>query len=82
MRRGCSFHGLAFNVNLDPEPFSRINPCGYQGLQVTSVLECGGPGSLPEVEKVLVQHLGAQLGLQPVSMPGLPPALAAAAIAA
>ena len=77
VRRGCSFHGLAFNVNLDPEPFSRINPCGYQGLQVTSVLECGGPGSLPDVENVLVQHLAAQLGLQPVFQPGLPAALAA-----
>jgi lipoyl(octanoyl) transferase len=82
VRRGCSFHGLAFNVNLDPEPFSRINPCGYQGLRVTSVLECGGPGSLPDVENVLVQHLAAQLGLQPVFVPGLPPALAAAAAVA
>jgi lipoyl(octanoyl) transferase len=82
VRRGCSFHGLAFNVNLDPEPFSRINPCGYQGLQVTSVLECGGPGSLPDVENVLVQHLAAQLGLQPVFVPDLPPALSASAAAA
>jgi lipoyl(octanoyl) transferase len=65
VRHGCSFHGLAFNVNLDPEPFSRINPCGYQGLQVTSVLECGGPATLAEVEPVLVHHLAAQLGLQP-----------------
>jgi lipoyl(octanoyl) transferase len=65
VRRGCSFHGLAFNVNLDPEPFSRINPCGYQGLQVTSVLECGGPATLAEVEPVLVHYLAAQLGLQP-----------------
>src|SRR5690554_3676572 len=31
VRRGCSFHGLAFNVNMDLEPFRRINPCGYQG---------------------------------------------------
>lgn len=82
VRRGCSFHGLAFNVDLDPEPFSRINPCGYQGLQVTSVLECGGPGSLRDVEDVLVQHLAAQLGLQPRFEPGLPAALAADAVAA
>jgi lipoyl(octanoyl) transferase len=79
VRRGCSFHGLAFNVNLDPEPFSRINPCGYQGLQVTSVLECGGPATLADVEPVLVHHLAAQLGLQPEFVPGLPPALVAAA---
>jgi lipoyl(octanoyl) transferase len=82
VRRGCSFHGLAFNVDLDPEPFSRINPCGYQGLQVTSVLECGGPGSLRDVEDVLVPHLAAQLGLQPRFEPGLPAALAADAVAA
>jgi len=79
VRRGCSFHGLAFNVNLDPEPFSRINPCGYQGLQVTSVLECGGPASLAEVAPVLVENLAAQLGLQPEFVPGLPPAMVAAA---
>ncbi len=82
VRRGCSFHGLAFNVNLDPEPFARINPCGYQGLQVTSVLECGGPATLAEVAPVLVKNLAAQLGLQPEFVPELPPALAAPAVAA
>jgi lipoyl(octanoyl) transferase len=82
VRRGCSFHGLAFNVNLDDEPFSRINPCGYQGLQVTSVLKCGGPATLAEVEPVLVSKLAEQLGLQPVFEPGLPAALAASAVAA
>ena len=82
VRRGCSFHGLAFNVNLDPEPFSRINPCGYPGLAVTSVLECGGPASLADVAPVLVENLAAQLGLQPVFEPALPPALAATAVAA
>src|SRR3546814_13285107 len=37
VRRGCTFHGLAFNAAMDLEPFGRINPCGYAGLQVTSV---------------------------------------------
>ena len=37
VRRGCSYHGLALNVDMDLEPFQRINPCGYQGLQVTSM---------------------------------------------
>tara|TARA_R110002072_G_scaffold584_9_gene4629 strand:+ start:2050 stop:2709 length:660 start_codon:yes stop_codon:yes gene_type:complete len=37
VRRGCSYHGLALNVDMDLEPFSRINPCGHEGLQVTSV---------------------------------------------
>ncbi|HEU4773153.1 MAG TPA: lipoyl(octanoyl) transferase LipB, partial [Lysobacter sp.] len=37
VRRGCSFHGLAFNIDMDLSPFRRINPCGYAGLQVTSM---------------------------------------------
>ena len=65
VRRGCTFHGLAFNVGTDLEPFSRINPCGYQGLQVTSVVKCGGPATLAEVKPVLVAQLSAQLGLRP-----------------
>jgi lipoyl(octanoyl) transferase len=37
VRRGCSYHGLSLNVDMDLEPFQRINPCGYEGLQVTSM---------------------------------------------
>ena len=37
VRRGCSYHGLALNVDLDLEPFLRINPCGHTGLAVTSM---------------------------------------------
>lgn len=37
IRRGCSYHGLSLNVDMDLEPFQRINPCGYQGLRVTSM---------------------------------------------
>jgi lipoyl(octanoyl) transferase len=37
VRRGCSYHGLALNVEMDLEPFGRINPCGYADLQVTSM---------------------------------------------
>lgn len=63
VRRGCSFHGLAFNVDMDLEPFHRINPCGYQGLAVTQVLDLGGPGSLTQVEDVLIGELARQFGL-------------------
>jgi lipoyl(octanoyl) transferase len=73
VRRGCSFHGLAFNVAMDLEPFHRINPCGYQGLAVTQVLDLGGPGSLAEVEAVLVGELARQFGLAPqAAAPQLP----------
>jgi lipoyl(octanoyl) transferase len=71
VRRGCSFHGLAFNVAMDLEPFSRINPCGYQGLQVTSVVKCGGPDRLADVRPELVRQLAGQLGLRPE--PAAPP---------
>ncbi len=37
VRKGCSFHGLALNVDMNLEPFSRINPCGYEGLEVTQL---------------------------------------------
>ena len=72
VRHGCSFHGLAFNVAMDLEPFSRINPCGYQGLQVTSVLKSGGPSTLDAVKPVLVAQLAAQLNLNPQPRAGLP----------
>ncbi len=37
IRRGCSFHGLALNVDMDLQPFHRINPCGYAGLKMTQL---------------------------------------------
>lgn len=65
VRRGCSFHGLAFNVAMDLEPFHRINPCGYQGLAVTQMLDLGGPGALAEVETALIGALSRQFGFTP-----------------
>jgi len=76
VRRGCSFHGLAFNVAMDLEPFRRINPCGYTGLEVTSVLDLGGPGDPAALKPALVAALSAQLGLRPrfsPEPPDLPP---------
>ena len=63
VRRGCTFHGLAFNAAMDLEPFARINPCGYAGLRVTSVLDLGGPSSLAAIKPVLLDAMAAQLGL-------------------
>ena len=68
--RGCCYHGLAFNVDMDLEPFHRINPCGFQGLQVTQVLDLGGPSRLVDVETVLVAELARQFGLK--AMPADP----------
>ena len=63
VRRGCTFHGLSFNVAMGLEPFHRINPCGYAGLQVTTVMDLGGPSSMADVTAVLLEHLARQFGL-------------------
>ncbi len=64
VRRGCSFHGLAFNVAMDLEPYQRINPCGYKGLAVTQVVDLGGPSAVAEVENVLVERFCDQFGFR------------------
>jgi lipoyl(octanoyl) transferase len=60
VRRGCTFHGLAFNIDMDLEPFRRINPCGYSGLRVTQ-LSRFAEVTLGEVENRLVASLQEQL---------------------
>ena len=44
VRRGCCYHGLSFNVAMDLEPFSRINPCGYPGMAVTQLADLAAAG--------------------------------------
>jgi lipoyl(octanoyl) transferase len=53
IKRGCSYHGLALNVAMDLAPFRRINPCGYQGLEVTQVSQLGGPSDVQTVAEAL-----------------------------
>ena len=72
VRRGCTFHGLAFNIGMDLEPFHRINPCGYQGLQVTSLRDLGGPSGMDAVKPVLLDHIARQFGLVLQPQQGLP----------
>jgi len=62
IRKGKSFHGLAFNINMDLEPFQRINPCGFQGLQVTNLSALAEVDSMTEVEGRLVAGLARVLG--------------------
>ena len=62
IRRGCSFHGLALNVDMDLQPFQRINPCGYVGLQMTQLRdETQQPVEIGEVSirlrDALISHL-------------------------
>ena len=57
VRKGCTFHGLALNVDMDLSPFSRINPCGYAGMQMVQSKDLGGPVSIQQAK----QQLSAQL---------------------
>ncbi|WP_163922515.1 lipoyl(octanoyl) transferase LipB [Photobacterium sp. Alg240-V54] len=57
IRRGCSFHGLALNINMDLAPFERINPCGYAGMEMTQTALLNGPNELMEVQPVLIEEL-------------------------
>jgi lipoyl(octanoyl) transferase len=64
IRKGCSFHGLALNVNMDLSPFQRINPCGYAGLEMVDCAQLDGPDSLAEAGVKLTDQLAAILGIK------------------
>lgn len=61
VRRGCTYHGLAFNIAMDLSPFARINPCGYEGLEVTQLSDLANVGGADEIrnlfETALVRRL-------------------------
>ncbi|HAK51001.1 MAG TPA: octanoyltransferase [Gammaproteobacteria bacterium] len=57
VRKGCTYHGFSLNVDMDLEPFSRINPCGYAGLEVTDMVTEGGVFGNERLEDIVVQEL-------------------------
>jgi lipoyl(octanoyl) transferase len=63
VRRGCCFHGIALNVDMDLEPFDRINPCGYEGLEVTQIADMVDASSIDfkTVGQQFLSHLKQQL---------------------
>jgi lipoyl(octanoyl) transferase len=63
VRRGASYHGLAMNVSLDLEPFGRINPCGYEGLEMTRLADLSVIGSVGAAAAALEPHLLRALGV-------------------
>jgi lipoyl(octanoyl) transferase len=79
IRRGASFHGMALNVDIDLEPFSRINPCGYKGLQLTDLARLGADSDLAIVREkllpLLLRHLGMDHLLSSASRSGVPTSL-------
>lgn len=63
VRRGASFHGMAVNIDVDLEPFSRINPCGFDDLQVTDLRRLGIATDREEIQARVQQHLLKHLGM-------------------
>lgn len=61
IKHGCSYHGIALNVNMDLSPFKNINPCGYPGLQVTQISEHGCWLDVHQAFSHLLPHLLSQL---------------------
>lgn len=68
IRKGCSFHGLALNVNMNLAPFKRINPCGYAGLEMVDCAQLNGPKTLLEASTKITQHLCTLLGITHTKM--------------
>jgi len=72
IRKSCSYHGLSLNRAMDLEPFSRINPCGFQGLEVTDLLKQGVEVSADELEAELINqsftHLSERLGARAITV--------------
>ncbi|WP_445611108.1 lipoyl(octanoyl) transferase LipB [Hafnia alvei] len=66
IRKGCSFHGLALNTTMDLDPFSRINPCGYAGMQMTQISALNPGVTLEDIQPVLVEQFIQILGYQSV----------------
>ncbi|MCP2003548.1 lipoyl(octanoyl) transferase LipB [Buttiauxella ferragutiae] len=66
IRKGCSFHGLALNIDMDLSPFLRINPCGYAGLEMTQVSSLRPGASLEDVQPLLINNFIALLNNPPV----------------
>jgi lipoyl(octanoyl) transferase len=61
VKNGCSYHGLALNVDMDLAPYAAINPCGYQGMPVTQLRDLGVAYDLQVVSSKLLAHLQTQL---------------------
>ena len=67
IRNGCSFHGLALNVDMDLSPFQRINPCGYAGLEMTQLSALKPGVTLADVQPQLIEHFARLLNIKELS---------------
>ena len=64
--RGCTYHGLSLNVDLDPEPFRAIDVCGIKGLEVTTLRMLNGNCDMNEVQIHCAEELARQLGYRTI----------------
>ena len=64
VRKGCSYHGLSLNVDMDLEPFSRINPCGYPGLAVTQLSALNRNASMSDVTALVADAVAEEFGFE------------------
>jgi len=62
IKRGCSYHGLSLNIDMDLSPFSDINPCGYPQLEVTQLKDLGINKDINQINQLLIKHLMSNLG--------------------
>lgn len=62
LKNGCCYHGLSLNVDMDLTPFDAIDPCGYQGLEVTQLRDCGVAAAPAAVAEMLAEELMRKLG--------------------
>jgi len=60
IRKGCSYHGLSLNVDMDMEPYGRINPCGYAEMEIIQLRDLGVTLSLTQVSELLLAHIQGQ----------------------
>ncbi len=67
VRKGCSFHGLALNIDMDLDPFLRINPCGYVGLNMVQTKDLGPLNTVEQAGKGLVKHLIDKINIQDIT---------------
>ena len=64
VRNGCTYHGVALNVDMDLTPFEGINPCGYAGLQTINMVDVGARAPWGDVAQALATQIAGQCGLQ------------------
>lgn len=70
VKKGCTYHGLSINIDMDLSPFAAIDPCGYPGLKVTQMSDLGALETLNRVGLRLLKHMKKQLGYENASIIG------------